>query len=347
MKRKLTALASSLILGTSSIALADGPLVIGTTGGDFGAALDEYFFQDFAAENDVEVILVPASTGELTALLRAQNKSGQVELDITTANRQTVISDPDLYLELDCDRIPNARAYGVPGSCDGRRVLRTVGATVVTYAKSAFPNGGPQTWADFFDVETFPGKRCLMGGPVENYTPFLIALMADGVANEDLFPIDFERALKKLRELKPSVSAYFTSYSMSQQLMRDGECVVSPMLDGRAVSLRNEGFPLSYSIEQGVTSTGYWAIAAGAPNIDLAYKFLDFWMSRPEAHLKFTKRINYATPNNQVSEFLTEDERAQYIGTNENIGRLIELDAQWLADNEDEIARTYASFLAE
>lgn len=343
--QRATALA--LALGLGGPAIANDMLVIGTTGGDFAAALDANFFAPFAAEHGVEIIIVPASTAELTALLRAQTRAGQVELDITTSNPQTILSDPQLYLELDCTRIPNAAANGVPGTCEDRRVLRTVGATVVAYADSAFPDGGPQTWVDFFDTERFPGRRCLMGGTVETYTPFIIALLADGVAPEDLYPFDYERALRKLRELRPHVSAFFTSYSMSQQLMRDGECVVSPLLDGRAVSLRNEGFSLSYSIEQGVTSTGFWSIAAGTANQDLAYAFLDFWMTRPEAHSAFYRVINYATPLIAAADLLTEDEQQTFIGSEANYGRVLQLNARWIAENQDEIARTYARFLAE
>jgi spermidine/putrescine-binding protein len=162
-------LAAALGLGLAGPALAGETLVIGTTGGDFAAALDEYFFAPFAQEHGVEIVIVPASTADLTALLRAQNRAGNVEFDLTTSNPQTVISDPDLYLELDCDRLPNAAAHGVPGTCEGRRVLRTVGGTVIASADSAFPEGGPQTWADFFDTERFPGRRCLMGGSVETY----------------------------------------------------------------------------------------------------------------------------------------------------------------------------------
>ncbi|WP_213684411.1 hypothetical protein [Roseicyclus sp.] len=50
----------------------------------------------------------------------------------------------------------------------------------------------PTSWADFWDVETFLGPRSL-GTSVMGVLE--AALMADGVAPEDLYPIDEERAL--------------------------------------------------------------------------------------------------------------------------------------------------------
>jgi putative spermidine/putrescine transport system substrate-binding protein len=49
--------------------------------------------------------------------------------------------------------------------------------TNLVYRKDKFPNGGPQSWADFWDVKKFPGPRCS--------TPFLhlprLCAAADGV----------------------------------------------------------------------------------------------------------------------------------------------------------------------
>ena len=63
----------------------------------------------------------------------------------------------------------------------------------------------PASWADFWDVKKFPGKRALRKGP--KYT-LEFALMADGVAPKDVYKVlagkdGQDRAFKKLDELKP------------------------------------------------------------------------------------------------------------------------------------------------
>ena len=161
-----------------------------------------------------------------------------------------------------------------------------------------------------------------------------------------MFPLDFERALAKLDELKPHVAAYWSSYSQSQQLMRDGECVVSIMLNGRALSLREEGFPLRIEWNQAFTQTAGWGIAKDAPNSDVAYRFLDFWMTRPEAHLAFYKTFFYGTAHKDVVGLMGEADLALYFATPDNLAGQIPMDAEWIGQNREEVSRTYANFLA-
>ncbi len=49
-----------------------------------------------------------------------------------------------------------------------------------------------------------------------------IALLADGVAPDKLYPIDADRAFKKLDTIKKQ-SIFWTTNSQSQQLLVDGE----------------------------------------------------------------------------------------------------------------------------
>ena len=55
------------------------------------------------------------------------------------------------------------------------------------------------TWADLFDLKRFPGKRTAARQVVATLE---IALLADGVAPDKLYPLDVDRALKKLDTIK-------------------------------------------------------------------------------------------------------------------------------------------------
>ena len=48
-----------------------------------------------------------------------------------------------------------------------------------------------------------------------------------------------------------------------------------------------------------------------------------------------------------VEELMSEEERAEFFGTPENLSRTIRLNAEYLAENGDEIARAYARFLTQ
>ena len=57
----------------------------------------------------------------------------------------------------------------------------------------------PQSWADFWNLKEFPGKRTL--GRISQ-SVLEAALLADGVPFDKLYPIDVKRALEKIKEIK-------------------------------------------------------------------------------------------------------------------------------------------------
>src|SRR5450755_1928212 len=59
------------------------------------------------------------------------------------------------------------------------------------------------SWRDFWNVQAFPGRRSLPDIP---YYSLPIALLADGVAPKDLYPIDLDRAFASLAKIKAQVS---------------------------------------------------------------------------------------------------------------------------------------------
>ena len=67
----------------------------------------------------------------------------------------------------------------------------------VNYNSEEFSSDEPEGWADFFDTDAFPGKRAVWGSYVVNGV-LEGALLADGVAPEDLYPLDLDRAFEKL-----------------------------------------------------------------------------------------------------------------------------------------------------
>lgn len=71
-------------------------------------------------------------------------------------------------------------------------------AFTIGYNTEKFPDAHPTTWAEFFDTKKFPGKRGFW--KYATGAIFEAALLADGVAAEDLYPLDI-RQLRALRLL--------------------------------------------------------------------------------------------------------------------------------------------------
>ena len=60
-------------------------------------------------------------------------------------------------------------------------------AAALAYRSDKFAAQGPASWADFWDVAKFPGRRSLRRSPIETLEQ---ALLADGVPMAQLYPLD-------------------------------------------------------------------------------------------------------------------------------------------------------------
>ncbi|WP_082377903.1 extracellular solute-binding protein [Pseudomonas sp. RIT-PI-q] len=86
----------------------------------------------------------------------------------------------------------------------------------------------PSSWADFWDLEKFPGKRALRKSPVHTLQ---IALMADGVPKDKVYallktPQGVDRAFAKLDKVKSSIQ-WRESGAQPQQWLAAGDVVLT------------------------------------------------------------------------------------------------------------------------
>ncbi len=106
----------------------------------------------------------------------------------------------------------------------------------------------PRSWVDFFDADRFSGRRAMRRSPVDSIEQ---ALLADGVAGDKLFPLDFDRGFKALDRMKKNVAAWWTSGAQSTQLLQSGEVDFCPSWNGR---LRSCGINRSGNRKAGSSS---------------------------------------------------------------------------------------------
>ena len=324
-------------------------LVVVASGGAFQAALEEYFYEPYEQATGIDIVHVPAQEAEQYARLRAMVEVGNVEWDVVTSNPIDLLLNRDVLQPLDCSQIPNAEAYGVPGTCGEYGLLRTIGATVIAYNTETFPDGGPTSWAEFWDVEAYPGTRCLpgYGGPEGSTTAMMMALMADGVADDALFPLDIDRAVAKLREIGPHVVLWWGTGDQSMAGMRNRECDASAMWSGRVIQLINQGEPIAITWNQSIDLVGLWSIPLNPPNVDLSYDFLNFFMTNPESHLQFSTDMVYDTANAQALSLVPEDQLHLRSTHGPNLEAIIVPDYPWITENADEVRLAFDEFLTE
>src|SRR5437868_3754900 len=157
---------------------------------------------------------------------------------------------------------------------NGHGVASNIQGTNLCYRADKFRDGGPKSWVDFWDVKKFPGSRglCINDSP----RTLIFALLADGVPADRLYPLDIERAFKKLNEIKPHIKVWWREGNQSQQLIRDGEVDMMSIWNGRATELKLAGVPVELVWNGAVRSTSTWCVLKGAPNRKLAWEFIQF-----------------------------------------------------------------------
>ena len=61
---------------------------------------------------------------------------------------------------------------------------------------------------------------------------------------DKLYPMDIDRAFRKMSELKPHIKTWWQEGSQSQQLIRDGEVDMIAMWSARAIDLIDDKVPV-------------------------------------------------------------------------------------------------------
>ena len=140
-------------------------------------------------------------------VLQAKVKAGSPNWDVVQveADELALGCDDGLFEKIDWTSI-GPKADFIKSAVSDCGVGAFVWSTAIAYDGAKLAQG-PQSWADFWDVAKFPGKRALRKGP--KYT-LEFALMADGVTPERVYEVlstteGVARAFAKLDKLRPNL----------------------------------------------------------------------------------------------------------------------------------------------
>lgn len=338
MKMKKTkqacAIAAALMIGASGAATAQ-ELVIATTGGLMRNVMDDHMHMPFQEQTGIEVIPFDIEVPDQWVRAEGMMRTGNVEFDIVTSTAPDLIDRRDMLQTIPCEELENVMKYGLDGACKEYGVGRTVGGAVLAYDTDVFGENGPQTWADFWNVEAFPGPRGLQNtGDCDWWVP-VIALLADGVAKEDLFPLDIDRAYAKLDEIKPHINVWWKNGNQVQQIMRDKEVVMTMAYSGRATTIIEEGGSWAMSWDGAVLDTAYFSILKGAKHTEEALKFIDFFYGNADGHPPFINAVNYATYSTAGLAQMPAEEQKLYAAYPANYEKIVQPDFAWIGQNRE------------
>lgn len=313
-------------------------LYINTWGGVWTESATEAFITPFSKETGIEVkTLSPVSF----AKLKAQVTTGNYEWDVTTqgvpdcarALRENLLEPVGKVVD---------PAQLSPGAINYNGIKSHALGTALTYRKDKFPNGGPQSWADFWNIEKFPGNRSMYNN-AGRVLP--AALLADGVPRDKLFPLDLDRAFKKLDEIKPHIKVWWKQGSQSEQLIRDGEVDMIQMWNGRAENVQAQGVDVEIVWNGAEVLMVNWIVARGTPRAELGWRYIQS-AHQAERQAKFASLMKYGPANPKAFEYIDEKLARTLPTWPDNINVAYTPDPDWVGANMGEMVKRFNRWLA-
>ena len=182
---------STLVLSASAIALSAGfasaeQITFVSQGGAYQEAQTKAILDPVAEL--LGITINQDSSPDAWPVIKTQTATGKPVWDVIDTPTQDCIrgGQQGMIETLDFSKIPNAEKmpaeYKSPYS-----VAYEFYSSVLAYNKDKFVDKPPTSWADFWDVKTFPGTRALRNHPLATLEA---ALLADGVPAEKLYPLD-------------------------------------------------------------------------------------------------------------------------------------------------------------
>ncbi len=253
---------------------AQNSLVVSVWGGNWKDTVERVIGKAFTAKTGVPVEFEVGGTIDRLAKARVAKGSPLVDLTFTTSHVGRLYISDGLFAPLDMAKLPNAKQVA-------REALRSeyqMGGWSYVYTIVYRPDLVKEEitkWSDLWK----PGLKGKIAMP--DFDPshiITIAALMEG-GNE----ATWQKGQERLKALKPSIVAFYSTDAQSQDLMKTGQAPVQVMLSVNAYHLQEQGIavklvqPKDYP---GVVGIDCMSVMAGTKKADAAHQFIDLALSK-------------------------------------------------------------------
>lgn len=315
-------------------AFAADSITVADVGGATSDAVRKAFCEPFTKETGIKIALIAHDADPVTQFkLNVDSKSYLWDVCMMVTDHLMRLKEGKVYVEP--LNIKDETGDMDPTLVTEHWVGFSVFGILMAYRTDKYGADGPKTWADFFDAKKIPGRRGLYRngwGMIE------MALLADGVAKDKLYPLDVDRAFKAMDRIKRDVGVWWTSGAQNAQILQNGEVDMSDGWSARINAAIDGGAKLT-PVWQGLYSVDGWAAPKGGPKTALAKEFIRFCM-RPDRQAEYST-ISANGPSNRKAFDLIPPERARLLATfPANFAGLAPLDSSWWSQKNRQMVRT-------
>jgi putative spermidine/putrescine transport system substrate-binding protein len=315
-------------------------LTLVTWGGTTQKGIEEAWAKPFGKQSGHTMkVIAPVDYGKWAA----QIKAGKVTWNWVDAEAWFAHANADMLEPITADEVGVSADELI--TVNGEPAYQPWGVAAGSYSfaisyRTDHEGPHPTTWAEFFDTKAIPGKRSVYNWP---YGMLEAALLADGVSGDSLYPLDIERAFKKLDSVRGDL-VFWNSGAELQQQLSSGSVPFAYAWNNRVAYLAQRGTPVDVEWNENIQDGGYHVIAKGDPNKAQDLEFLRYIL-QPEPQAKFAELTGYSPSNKAALDMIPADKRKWYNATPENLDKAAAaIDTKWWGENMDAVTEKWAAW---
>lgn len=280
----------------------------------------------------------PPDMAKLRAMVESDNVSWDV---IGAAAAEANKYCGELFEPLTDVKLDSAIFNGTPKDQIGDCGVPVFEAPAIPFFNTDdFGDNPPTTLADVFDTKKYPGKRMFL--PFVTAGTLEVALLADGVAPAELYPLDIDRALKKLDTLGDD-AIIPANYGELQQAMAAGNVAMAFSTPSRASFTLADGAPYAPVWDKVVTSVSVVGIPKGTKNLKAAKKWMEYISTAgPQAEAAELTTLPPANAESKPNYDKVQESVNAY--SDENKDKLVYMDIGWWAENQEEVQTRFTKW---
>jgi putative spermidine/putrescine transport system substrate-binding protein len=342
MRTRFFAMMASAALVVASPALSRDLTVVGF-GGATQEAMRETLFKPYQ-EKAGAPLLEESYTGGI-AKVKAMVETGTTTWDVVQMDENEMIlaCDQGLLEPFDWAGLPNSADIIAPAKSDCG-VGAFVWSKILAY--DGDKTSGVASWADFWNLEKWPGKRGLRK---QARMTLEVALLADGAKPEELYDIlatkeGQDRAFAKLDAIKPSIQ-WWESGAQPMEWLASGEVTMTSAYNGRVIAANQQGRHFKMSWTNQLYAMDFWAIPKGG-NRDQAFDIVNF-MTSPEPQKAFAEKMVYGVTNAKAMDSISADIKPQLPTAEENMVGALAVSTPFWVDHEEDLQQRFNRWVAQ
>jgi putative spermidine/putrescine transport system substrate-binding protein len=345
-RRKLLKAAGAAATGFALPAVWSGragaaeQITVADVGGAPGAALRTAFYDPFEKATGIRVEGVAHESDPVTQFKVIVDTDSKLwDVCMVTPDDVLRLTQEKNYLEpLEITKGPDDEL--ISGTLMPNWFGFSAYGIVMAYRTDVYKKEAPAGWADFWNTTKFPGRRGLYRNPKGVLEA---ALLADGVAPKDLYPLDVDRAFKMMDKIRSEVAVWWTAGAQNTQILQNGEVDMADTWSARAFAAIDSGAPVNI-VWKGLYSIDGWSIPRGTTKLKQAREFVKFSM-QPERQAAYSSIVANGPSNLKAYKFITP-ERAKVLPTlPENLAGLTVRDYSYWGKNYAAVSERFQEWL--